>query len=161
MESNIGSRSGSGGDVRLLSESPFDPLAILDETPDTCRTALVRFGRSTTAKVIGHPLTKATGGALVGIATHTALLGEHGDYFAIGGAGLWLISTMMSTCYRPRMEGVIKHLAQSVGYGVAGGPLALLYLATRLCCRKESTDPTDVEAIMRKIDSPVAGLERT
>jgi hypothetical protein len=120
-------------------------------------TTLKILARSCGAKVAGHPLTKAVCGPMFFLGAKVDCLGMDNDWFgdyapvvAAGSAGLFIISTVISSYNKPRYEPVVKHLAQSVGYFVAGAPLAIVQLGTWLMCKK-SLQEFDAEQIRQEI----------
>jgi len=126
-------------------------------TRQPCGATLKMFARSFAGKVIGHPLTKTVAGPLFFLGTRINCLGLDNNWFgeyaalvAAGGITLLVLSTVLSTCNKPRYEPLVKHLAQSTGYFVAGGPLAILQLITWLRCRG-SLQEFDAEQITQQI----------
>ena len=124
-----------------------------------CRATLKLFARSCAGRTIGHPATKALAGPLFALGMKFDCLGMNNDWFgeyaayvAAGSATLWLVSTAVSLYNKPPYESCVKHLAQSVGYGVAGSALIPAQLVTWLCCR-ESLREFDVDAIRKQLSA--------
>ena len=166
--SNYGKNSsdtGSPNDV-LLSSPHSQPSKGGARFRCPCRDQLTMLGRTTVGKLIGHPLTKGITGVLGGIEIWTDLLRDNGTYIVFGALGLWLISTTLSASCKPGQENIVKHLAQSIGYGVAGLPLGVLYLAVKLIDPEALVQYQDQDTLVQQVfapvdrlDSPVKGIE--
>lgn len=148
-------KTGETPDFKLMDENP--PASEQTGTRQPCRATLKWMARSCIGRVAGHPLVKGVAGPMIALGSRIDCLGLDNDWFgdwapivAAGGACLFVISTIISTYNKPRFEPIVKHLSQSVGYGVAGIPLALIQFSIYMCSRK-SLQEFDAEQIKQQI----------
>ncbi len=147
--------TGDNPDFNLMGGNP--PPSTQTGTRQPCSATLKWMARSCFGKMAGHPLTKGVAGPMLALGSRIDCLGLDNDWFgdwapavAAGGACLFVISTIVSTYNKPRYEPLVKHLSQSVGYGVAGIPLALIQFSIYMCSKK-SPQEFDAEQIEQQI----------
>ena len=138
------SSSGGGSSVQSFSSSEIaayesDLSATNSKGIEPQRGCLQRCAQTCLGRALSGAAFKAIAGSLISIGLGTDVFGESAQIVACVGAGLWFASTVLSTSDRSGGDGITKHLAESVGYGLAGCILLpASALVSCICCEPKN-----------------------